>query len=72
MDFITEEGSHLIPIEVKAGTGGRLRSIRQFMREKQVPLGVRISQRPLSLQDRILSIPFYMIQEIPRLVADVP
>src|SRR5205807_1246426 len=43
VDFVIEQGSHIIPIEVKAGPKGRLRSLRQFMLEKEAPLGVRIS-----------------------------
>jgi len=56
---------HIIPIE------GSLRSLHVFMKEKQAPLGLRISQKPLSLRDNILSIPFYMISEIPRLVRGI-
>ncbi|MBS0647821.1 MAG: ATP-binding protein [Verrucomicrobia bacterium] len=68
VDFVIEVGSHIIPIEVKVGQKGRLRSLRQFMIEKESPLGVHISQASLSLKDQILSVPFYMIHEIPRLI----
>lgn len=68
VDYIIEIGPHIIPIEVKAGSKGRLKSLRQFMLEKNTPLGLRISQAPLSLEDNILSVPFYMISEIPRLI----
>jgi len=70
VDYVIEVGSHIVPIEVKAGAKGRLRSIKQFMDEKKAPLGIRISQAPLALEDHILSIPFYMIQEIPRLITE--
>jgi len=53
---------------VKGGTTGRLRSLRQFMQEKKSRLGIRISGAPLTYEDRILSVPFYMVREIPRLV----
>lgn len=69
VDYVIEIGSQIIPIEVKAGPRGRLRSIRQFMNEKKIPIGLRISQAPLSLDDGILSVPFYMVNEIPRLVS---
>jgi predicted AAA+ superfamily ATPase len=67
VDYVIEVGEHVVPIEVKAGEAGSLRSLRQFMTEKKAPLGLRISQAPLSLDGDILSVPFYLIQEIPRL-----
>jgi uncharacterized protein len=69
VDYIIEVGSHIIPIEVKAGAQGRLKSLKQFMADRKSLLGIRISEAPLSLENHILSVPFYMIQEIPRLVA---
>jgi predicted AAA+ superfamily ATPase len=68
VDFVIEVDNQIIPIEVKAGTTGRLRSLKQFISEKNAPLGLRISEAPLALEDNILSVPFYMIEEIPRLV----
>ncbi len=68
VDYIIEVGQHIIPIEVKAGATGRLRSLKQFMTEKKSPFGLRICQAPLSFEDNILSVPFYMVREIPRLV----
>jgi len=68
VDYLTEVENRIIPIEVKAGLKKRIRSLRQFMNEKQVPLGVCISQAPLSFEHQILSVPFYMIHELPRLV----
>lgn len=68
VDFVIQLGSHIIPIEVKAGTTGRLYSMAQFIRDKKSPLGIRISQQPLSFHSNILSVPFYLIEQIPRLV----
>lgn len=68
VDYVIEAGSYVIPIEVKAGAKGRLKSLKQFIEEKKSALGLRISQAPLALEGNILSVPFYMIQEIPRLV----
>lgn len=67
VDYISTVGSHIIPIEVKSGKTGRLRSLKQFMDEKNIPLGVRISQTQLSLRNNILSIPLYLISQLPRL-----
>lgn len=71
VDFIITVGAQIIPIEVKAGATGQLKSLHLLMSEKNLKLGIRVSQNPLSFDGKILSIPFYMISEIPRLVADL-
>jgi len=38
VDYIIQEKSSIIPIEVKAGKSGRLKSLHIFMREKAVQL----------------------------------
>lgn len=68
VDYLSHRGSMIFPIEVKAGATGNLRSLQLFLNEKLLKLGVRISQRPLSLDKRVLSIPLYMIWELPRLI----
>lgn len=68
VDFVTTIGRQIVPIEVKAGAHGHLKSLMQFMQEKGAPLGIRLSQRPLSYKEGILSVPLYMIDQIPRLV----
>ena len=69
VDYVVNFGSRIIPIEVKAGKTGRLRSIRQFIEEKKSTFGVRISGHPLSLENNILSVPLYLIDQLPRLIA---
>lgn len=70
VDYLITVGSNIIPIEVKAGKTGKMRSLKLFLEEKKAPLGVRISQSPLSLENKILSIPFYMVSHIDRLVQE--
>ncbi|MCB1118426.1 MAG: ATP-binding protein [Chlamydiia bacterium] len=71
IDYVINLEGRILPIEVKAGATGRLRSLKIFMKEKKVPLGIRISSAPLSFEDNILNVPLYMISEIPRLIHDV-
>lgn len=59
-----------IPIEVKAGKTGRLRSIQQFLKDKNGKIGIRISSNPLSFERNVLSIPFYMIGQISRILSE--
>ncbi len=71
VDYITHVGSTIIPVEVKAGKTGRLKSLQQFLEEKKLNLGVRISQHPLAFERKILSLPLYMIAEFDRLVKTI-
>jgi hypothetical protein len=68
IDYIISVNDSIIPIEVKAGQTGSLRSLQLFLTEKKQPFGVRFSMKPLSFDKRILSVPLYMVQEVKRLV----
>lgn len=68
VDYIIMHHHHIIPVEVKSGTTGQLKSLHLFMKEKQSSLGVRISEAPLSYHAPLLSVPFYLIEELPRLL----
>lgn len=68
VDYVIPVGSLIIPIEVKSGTSGRLKSLKLFMEEKQSSLGIHLSANPLGKHNNILLIPLYMVAEIPRLV----
>ena len=71
VDFVIQSATTIVPIEVKAGAIGRLKSLQVMMQEKKLPLGLRVSQLPLSFDGdkRILSLPFYMLSETERLIA---
>jgi len=69
VDYVINVNDRIIPIEVKAGKTGSLRSLQLFLNEKNYDLGIRLSMKPLEMNHRILSVPLYMISELPRLVA---
>ncbi len=71
VDYVINYGSQIIPIEVKAGKVGRLRSMRVFLEEKNLSVGVQISQKTLQFERGVLSVPFYMIFELPRLLSEI-
>jgi predicted AAA+ superfamily ATPase len=69
VDFLIEIEGRPIPVEVKAGARGSLKSMRLFLKEyPKTPLGVRYSMHELSYYDQILSIPLYMVNQTQRLV----
>ena len=68
VDFVTTVDANIIPIEVKAGTTGRLKSLHLFMDEKKSLCGIRLSQHPIGRVNNIISLPLYMAAEISRIV----
>lgn len=71
VDYVIPIGSKIYPVEVKAGSTGRLKSLQIYIDEKGIDFGVRISQNALSFGKRVLSIPLYMISQLPRLVSEI-
>lgn len=71
VDFIINIGTEILPIEVKAGKTGTLRSLKLFLEEKKARFGIRISQEKLSYHDWVFSLPLYMIEQLPRMVEGI-
>jgi predicted AAA+ superfamily ATPase len=71
VDYVIHVGSKILPVEVKSGKTGRLKSLQQFVAEKSLDFGIRISEKPLSFERGVLSVPMYMIYELDRLANDV-
>jgi len=84
VDYLIQLGQQLIPIEVKSGTEGKMRSLHQLMSEKSWPLAVRIYAGPLTTHRvttrvqtgnavtyDLLSIPFYLIEQLGRLCLSI-
>jgi len=68
VDYVLNFDSSIVPVEVKAGKTGRLKSLHLLMKEKKLSTGIRISTHKLRMDDNILSVPFYMINQIARLL----
>lgn len=69
VDYVIPFNSNIIPIEVKAGATGRLRSLQMFIKEKGAPFGLRVSSTPLKKDGQILSIPFYLMHRLQELIS---
>jgi len=77
VDFIWPYGNQLIPVEVKAGKAGKLRSLHQFIDRAPHALAVRVYSGRLSLEKTrtisgkefsLLNLPFYLINKLPEYV----
>ncbi len=87
IDYIYQHQNHIIPIEVKAGTSGTLKSLQVYLFEKKIKTGVRFNIDIPSLGDfktkvttgkkqgelnyRLLSLPLYMCSSMPGLLKKI-
>lgn len=71
VDYITQAGSQIVPIEVKAGASGRLKSLAIFMEEQRLPLGIQVSQKPLGIEGKVLSLPVYSLFNLDNLLEKI-
>lgn len=81
IDYVIQHGSQVIPIEVKAGSTGSLKSLHFFMGIKKLPLAVRVnsdfpSKTNVDVKDTLgnptkyllISLPFYLLGQTHRLI----
>ena len=80
IDYLLQQGTSILPIEVKSGSTGSLKSLHLFMELKQLPHALRINadtpsqvlvqtkthQKPIKY--KLYSIPFYLTEQIHRLL----
>jgi len=83
IDYLVTHGQQVIPVEIKAGTTGTLKSLHQFLKEKQLPFAIRFNaDQPSLMHDskkltdgteiayKLLSLPLYMVAQTHRLMKD--
>ncbi|MBN2072721.1 MAG: ATP-binding protein [Actinobacteria bacterium] len=81
IDYLIQHETGIIPVEVKSGAAGSLKSLHQFMSERDFKIAVRInSEKPLitkvdvktttgeKSKYSLVSIPFYLTEEIGRFI----
>ncbi|MCY4470025.1 MAG: ATP-binding protein [Thiotrichales bacterium] len=81
VDYLMAPAVQVVPVEIKAGTTGSLRSLHQFLREKRRDFALRFNaELPSLLRDSkglpdgtridydLLSLPLYMVGQARRLV----
>jgi hypothetical protein len=84
VDYLLAEAGQVVPVEVKAGKTGTLRSLHAFVALKHPPLALRFNSQPPSLLDtstvandhpsqqmRLLSLPLYLIGQTRRLIREL-
>ena len=87
IDFIIQLGQTIVPVEVKAGKSGSLKSLQQFVHQKKVRVGIRFdlnipsyqhvshalrqTKESVQVDFDLLSLPLYMVEELPRIFHDI-
>ncbi len=80
VDYLLQQGTTILPVEVKSGSTGSLKSLHLFMELKKLPRALRINgdipsqvlvttkthQEPVEY--RLYSLPFYLTEQIYRLL----
>ncbi|MCK4608383.1 MAG: ATP-binding protein [Gammaproteobacteria bacterium] len=85
IDYIVQHDMQIIPIEVKAGATGTLRSLHAFMKSKGLKTAVRLNSDYPSITDiktkdhlggaieyQLISLPLYLTEQINRLLGSTP
>lgn len=64
VDYLIERGGHIVPVEVKSGSAGKMQSLNLFIDEKKSTKGIRISLENFSQYGKIDVIPLYAISNL--------
>jgi predicted AAA+ superfamily ATPase len=77
VDFVIGLKGVVVPIEVKSGSHGKMRSLHQFIEQSKASLGVRVYNGKLLLEEvkttqgtpyKLLSVPFYLMDRLPAIL----
>lgn len=84
VDYVISQGNKVLPVEVKSGKSGSLKSLQQFVLKKHTTAAIRFDLNLPTIQEvshiaatsngnkrvnyKLLSLPLYMVEELPRLI----
>ena len=70
VDLIIQKENDIYPVEIKAGKNVASASLKRYLKdyENDTKLAIRFSLKNLSLDDKILNVPLYLIDELDRLI----
>ncbi len=84
VDYVVQHGTRVVPVEVKAGTTGSLKSLHLFMALRKLPTALRLNADRPSLTEvradtqigkrasyRLLSLPLYLVEQLHRLLDEI-
>ena len=67
IDFIVDTGEQVIPVEVKAETNLRAKSLKTYQEKFTPEIAVRTSMADFKKEDRLVNLPLYAVEQIAEL-----
>ncbi len=64
VDYLTQQQGHVVPVEVKSGSTGKMQSLNLFIEERNSPEGIRISLENFSQYGKIKVVPLYAVSNL--------
>jgi len=64
VDYVIQKGGKILPVEVKAGTKGKMKSLYIFLEERNIVTGIRVSSENFSKYERIETVPIYAVSRL--------
>lgn len=64
VDYVIQQGGRVVPIEVKAGATGKMRSMHMFLEERNLDCGIRVSLENFSHYGKIQTCPLYAMRRL--------
>ncbi|MCA6385542.1 MAG: DUF4143 domain-containing protein, partial [Cytophagales bacterium] len=77
VDLVFQQSQYVVPIEIKSGEQGRLRSLHQFVERCNHPYAVRLYANPLKVEKSVtpagkeyllLNLPYYNASKLPQYI----
>ncbi len=68
LDYVINIGIHIVPIEVKSDSSGKLKSLKLFMEHFKSHIGIHVATHMLDIKNNIITLPLYLISELERLI----
>ncbi len=66
VDYLLENETQIVPLEVKSGSTGKMQSLNLFINEKKSPEGIRLSLENFSQYGKITVVPLYAVSNLIR------
>ena len=64
VDYVIVKENKVVPIEIKSGTSGSMKSMYQFLMDKNLEYGIRSSLENFNVMNKIEIIPLYALSNI--------
>ncbi len=68
IDFVVQNGSNIVPIEVKAGNNKSATTFKKYIKEKNPDIAIRFSEMNYVTDGKITNIPLYLANALDRFI----